>query len=213
MIAAALLIAAYLCLPPLRQARIRLPELIANGDAPHDQSSRIRAITRAKRSIDRACRFLVGGRISPVMLLDTAAALDVIASCLRSGMSPSAAMSAAADGAREELAEPLHLCAAQLAVGSHSAWEGLAEIEILQPLSAAGRRASESGTELVRALADAAADYRNEAHDAAQAIAEKAGVLIAGPLALCFLPAFVVLGLIPTIAGLADDMFTGLVPS
>ena len=36
------------------------------------------------------------------------------------------------------------------------------------------------------------------------------GVLIAGPLALCFLPAFVVLGLIPTIAGLAGTMLGSL---
>ena len=35
-------------------------------------------------------------------------------------------------------------------------------------------------------------------------------MLIAGPLALCFLPAFVVLGLVPTIAGLADSMLGSL---
>jgi hypothetical protein len=31
-------------------------------------------------------------------------------------------------------------------------------------------------------------------------------VVIAGPLGLCFLPAFVCLGLIPVIAGLATDV-------
>ena len=36
-------------------------------------------------------------------------------------------------------------------------------------------------------------------------------MLIAGPLALCFLPAFVVLGLLPTIAGLAESMLGPLV--
>ena len=49
------------------------------------------------------------------------------------------------------------------------------------------------------------------AGDAAEATAERAGVLIAGPLALCFLPAFVVLGLLPTIAGLAESMLGPLV--
>ncbi|HTY29142.1 MAG TPA: type II secretion system F family protein, partial [Mycobacterium sp.] len=30
---------------------------------------------------------------------------------------------------------------------------------------------------------------------------------IAGPLGLCFLPAFVCLGIVPVVAGLADDVF------
>jgi pilus assembly protein TadC len=41
------------------------------------------------------------------------------------------------------------------------------------------------------------------------AAAERAGVLIAGPLWLCFLPAFVCLGIVPVIAGLAGDIFGG----
>ena len=32
--------------------------------------------------------------------------------------------------------------------------------------------------------------------------------LIAGPLGLCFLPAFVCLGIVPVVAGLAGDVFT-----
>ena len=41
----------------------------------------------------------------------------------------------------------------------------------------------------------------------ATAAAERAGVLIAGPLGLCFLPAFVCLGVVPVVAGLAGDVF------
>ena len=39
------------------------------------------------------------------------------------------------------------------------------------------------------------------------AAADRAGVLIAGPLGLCFLPAFVCLGIVPVVAGLAGDIF------
>jgi pilus assembly protein TadC len=39
------------------------------------------------------------------------------------------------------------------------------------------------------------------------AAAERAGVLIAGPLGLCFLPAFVCLGIVPVVAGLAGEVF------
>ena len=41
---------------------------------------------------------------------------------------------------------------------------------------------------------------------ASGAKAERASVLIAGPLGLCYLPAFVALGVAPVIAGLAGDV-------
>jgi pilus assembly protein TadC len=53
------------------------------------------------------------------------------------------------------------------------------------------------------ALAELAAQSRHDAADAATATAERASVLIAGPLGLCFLPAFVCLGIVPVVAGLA----------
>ena len=46
-----------------------------------------------------------------------------------------------------------------------------------------------------------------EAGHAAAATAERAAVVIAGPLGLCFLPAFVCLGLVPAVAGLAAQVF------
>jgi hypothetical protein len=38
------------------------------------------------------------------------------------------------------------------------------------------------------------------------AAAERAAILIAGPLGLCYLPAFVCLGIVPVVAGLAVDV-------
>jgi pilus assembly protein TadC len=37
-------------------------------------------------------------------------------------------------------------------------------------------------------------------------VAQRAGVLITVPLGLCFLPAFVCLGIVPVIAGLAKQI-------
>lgn len=216
MIAAALLIAGYLCLPTFNPVRSRLPEFVADSDARSRRSVRRQVtgwLSRIATQVRERVRAVIGGeRISPAVLLDAAAALDIIGACLSSGMPLSQAMAAAADGASSELAEPLRQASARLSVGAYSAWDGLAATPALVPLATAGRRASESGTVLARSLEDTAATYRSQAHDAAQAVAEKAGVLIAGPLALCFLPAFVVLGLVPTIAGLADEMFAGLMP-
>ncbi len=42
--------------------------------------------------------------------------------------------------------------------------------------------------------------------DAAEARAQRAGVLIAAPLGLCFLPAFLVLGVVPVVIGLAGEV-------
>jgi pilus assembly protein TadC len=42
--------------------------------------------------------------------------------------------------------------------------------------------------------------------EAAEARAQRAGVLIAAPLGLCFLPAFLVLGVVPVVIGLAGEV-------
>ena len=44
------------------------------------------------------------------------------------------------------------------------------------------------------------------------ALTERAAVLVAGPLGLCFLPAFVCLGVLPVVVGLADGMLPGVLP-
>jgi pilus assembly protein TadC len=48
-----------------------------------------------------------------------------------------------------------------------------------------------------------ARELREQAAAAAEALAHRAGVLVLLPLALCFLPAFVCLGVLPTVVGLA----------
>ncbi|MGA3256827.1 MAG: type II secretion system F family protein, partial [Mycobacterium sp.] len=68
------------------------------------------------------------------------------------------------------------------------------------------RRSASSGSALADGVADLADQSRDAAAHAATAAAERAGVLIAGPLGLCFLPAFVCLGIVPVVAGLAADV-------
>lgn len=68
------------------------------------------------------------------------------------------------------------------------------------------RRSAASGAALAQGVEDLAATLRAEASDAAGARAERAAVLIAGPLGLCYLPAFICLGIVPVIAGLAGDV-------
>ncbi|MGH3521756.1 MAG: type II secretion system F family protein, partial [Mycobacterium sp.] len=68
------------------------------------------------------------------------------------------------------------------------------------------RRSAASGAALADAGAELATPCRHVAAHSAGAAAERAGVLIAGPLGLCFLPAFVCLGVVPVVAGLAGDL-------
>ncbi|TFV60084.1 type II secretion system F family protein, partial [Mycobacterium sp. PS03-16] len=68
------------------------------------------------------------------------------------------------------------------------------------------RRSADSGAALAAGVADLAAESRSGAADAARAAAERAAVLIAAPLGVCYLPAFLCLGVVPVVAGLAGDV-------
>jgi pilus assembly protein TadC len=70
------------------------------------------------------------------------------------------------------------------------------------------RRSAASGSALAEGVSDLATQLRDDAADGARAAAERASVLIAGPLGLCYLPAFVCLGIVPVVAGLAGDVLT-----
>lgn len=144
--------------------------------------------------------------------LASASALDVLAVCLRAGMAVPTAAHAAARHAPPELAAILDRAAELLALGADpdTAWAvpevGVAD-EHCHALFRLARRSAASGTALAQGVAELADEIRAAAAHAAAASAERASVLIAGPLGLCFLPAFICLGIIPTVAGLAGDVF------
>ncbi|WP_409427511.1 type II secretion system F family protein [Mycobacterium sp. SMC-11] len=146
--------------------------------------------------------------------LALAADLEVFALCLTAGMSVSGAATATARHAPPALAAALRRGADLLALGAEpgiawSAPNGPAAAR-LDPTTTAvlrlARRSGSSGTALAIGLGELAAQCRDEAAHSATAAAERAGVLIAGPLGLCFLPAFVCLGIVPVVAGLAGDV-------
>src|SRR6185437_15016921 len=141
--------------------------------------------------------------------LAVASSLDVLSVCLAAGMAVSTAAEATASSAPPTLALVLRRAADLLALGADpavawSAPDGSADAQIDALLKLA-RRSSVSGAALADAVSGLAAQCRQDAVHTAAATAERAGVLIAGPLGLCFLPAFVCLGVVPVIAGLAGD--------
>jgi len=144
--------------------------------------------------------------------LAAASALDVFAVCLAAGMPVSTAARASAPGAPPPLADMLCRAADLLALGADPAvaWSAPrcdADEQCLGLLRLA-RRSAVSGTSMADAVAELAVESRRQVSHRAAAAAERASVVIAGPLGLCFLPAFICLGLIPVVAGLASDVFT-----
>jgi pilus assembly protein TadC len=141
--------------------------------------------------------------------LAAASSLDVLAACLRSGMAVSTAASATAPSAPAPLAAALSRAADLLALGAEpaTAWNAAGEADNnVEALLRLARRSASSGAALAQGAAELAEQSRHAATDAATAAAERASVLIAGPLGLCYLPAFVCLGIVPVVAGLAGDV-------
>ena len=142
--------------------------------------------------------------------LAAASSFDLLTACLRSGMAVSTAASATAASAPAPLAQVLRRAADLLALGAEpaAAWSdqtGPADSAV-DALLRLARRSASSGAALAQGISELADESRREAGDAATAAAERASVLIAGPLGLCYLPAFVCLGIIPVVAGLAGDV-------
>jgi pilus assembly protein TadC len=152
--------------------------------------------------------------------LGVASSLDVLSVCLAAGMAVSSAAAAAAASAPPGLARVLRRAADLLVLGADPsvAWSPPPDLPAgsidaqADALLRMARRSASSGAALAEGVADLAAQSRHDAAHAAAATAERAGVLIAGPLGLCFLPAFVCLGIVPVVAGLAGRVLqSGLV--
>jgi pilus assembly protein TadC len=146
--------------------------------------------------------------------LAVASSLDVLAVCLTAGMAVPAAAVATAASAPSRLAGILSRAADLLTLGADPAvaWSpppGMLASSIdphTDALLRLARRSASSGAALAEGVAELAAQSRRDAEHAADATAERAAVLIAGPLGLCFLPAFVCLGIAPVVAGLAGEV-------
>ena len=80
-------------------------------------------------------------------------------------------------------------------------WQRLSSDPPLRRLGAAMVRAHRSGAPVASTLDRLAADVRRDRRTHAQAAARSVGVKVAAPLAACFLPAFMLIGVVPTIVG------------
>ncbi|MGV0396926.1 type II secretion system F family protein [Corynebacterium suicordis] len=143
----------------------------------------------------------VGGRAGPAEdPLDVACLLDVFAAALNSGLPTNQAWAVAS---REGSPETT-LVTALLALGAgERAWKTLEKHSMYGPVARQAAQQSRAGTALSQGSLKHARRLRRIAKDQAVANAERILVIIAAPLTLCFLPAFILVGLIPLVVGLA----------
>jgi Flp pilus assembly protein TadB len=144
----------------------------------------------------------------PADPMTVAATWDLLAACLKAGLPVPTAVSAVAGELPATAAQALRASADLLALGADpdTGWAPALTCPDTAALARGARRAAQSGTALADLVADLAAAIRANTADAAEAAAQRAGVLITAPLGLCFLPAFVCLGVVPVIVGLAKQI-------
>jgi Flp pilus assembly protein TadB len=130
--------------------------------------------------------------------------LDLVATALRAGRSVASALEAAGAAAPPRDAAQLAQVAALLRLGADppEAWARLEPGSPLEELSRVAGRRTVRGARLAEAFSGCAVRLRRAAAAADEMRAQRAGVLCALPLAACFLPSFVCLGVAPTLLGL-----------
>lgn len=136
-------------------------------------------------------------------------AIDVLVLMLRTGSTPTAALAHAATVVTGGLAADLRRLAALQLMGTspREVWLEAASDPALISLAVAAGRSVDSGAALADSWAKVAADLRAERAVGNEVLARRAGVAVLAPLGLCFLPAFICLGVVPIVIGLASDVF------
>ncbi len=132
----------------------------------------------------------------------------MLAACLAAGATPLAAVAAVADELRAPLGARLRVAVtrAELGEDAAAALEQLAVEPALERVAGVLARATRTGAPVAAVVARLAADARAVEAARLQHAARQVGVRAALPLGLCFLPAFVLVGVVPTVIGLAGRM-------
>jgi pilus assembly protein TadC len=126
---------------------------------------------------------------------------DLLAAALRAGAPVERAAIEVAEALDGPLGERLDRTGRLLRLGAEpaEAWGHLADLPGADRLVTAAIRSSSSGAALAGALGRVSDDLRADRKVAAEAAAQRVNVLIVLPLGLCFLPAFVLAGLVPVV--------------
>jgi pilus assembly protein TadC len=139
---------------------------------------------------------------------DLPLAADLLAAVLCGGAPVDRAAAAVGEALAGPLGDRLVLVARELRLGGGpaEAWAHLAPVPGADRLIRAAVRSAEHGGAMAGALTRLAADLRADRLVAVEAAAGRRGVLLALPLGLCFLPAFILAGMVPVIVAVLGDV-------
>jgi pilus assembly protein TadC len=163
---------------------------------------RVRRTRGARRSQSDAPDRPVAAQVPPALLA------DLLAGAVAAGALPAAALQAVVEALVLDAGDPLAMVSARLALGADPsvAWAPLLAHDGWRPLAVTMRRAATAGTQSADALRALASDLRDQRRAAATEAARAASVRAVLPLGTCFLPAFVLLGIVPALVGLASSV-------
>ncbi|HET7683597.1 MAG TPA: type II secretion system F family protein [Marmoricola sp.] len=134
--------------------------------------------------------------------------VELLGACVRSGAPVESSLGTVAAAVGGPLGETLRGVEHRLALGLDplTVWRQLAAQPTLAPLGRAVARSHESGASVVEAIEALSADLREQSRTEAQVRANAVEVRAAAPLGVCFLPAFLLIGVVPLIAGVVSGM-------
>ncbi|GAA3820627.1 type II secretion system F family protein [Nocardioides panacisoli] len=157
--------------------------------------------------------WVVAGRLEPPAVRrrreevrrDLPHVVCLLGAALRAGSAPAAAVDLTCRALPGAAADRLRSVAVRLELGSDpvEVWAGLAEDPALGPLGRTMARTHRTGAPVVAAVDRLGEDLAREARAAVEDRARAVGVRAAVPLGVCLLPAFLLLGIVPLVAGLA----------
>ncbi|WP_274562852.1 type II secretion system F family protein [Streptomyces spiramyceticus] len=144
----------------------------------------------------------------PVDVRQLPLAADLLAACISAGAGPREAAEAVGESLGGPVGDRLARTAAELRLGGDptDAWGRLGAIPGAAGLARCLERAGATGAPAAEPVTRMAESLRAQRAREAAARAQRAGVLIVGPVGLCFLPAFLVVGVAPVVIGLASGL-------
>lgn len=142
---------------------------------------------------------------------DLPAAVDLLAACLCAGATVEAATTSVARAVGGPVGSALHDVDRAVSLGTPAveAWAALAIDSELEGLARAMTRTVRGGAPAADVLGDLADDLRDQRRSDGLQAAQRVGVHAVAPLAVCFLPAFVLLGVVPLVLALGRQLLAG----
>lgn len=136
--------------------------------------------------------------------------VDLVAACLSAGIPTEQALNAAATAVGDPLGGIVQSAVTSIRWGADpiGTWRAIERIDGLQELAGCLVRASESGAPLAELLPALARGAREVQRTRIEARTRTTGVRLMAPLGLMFLPAFILLGVVPVVASWASLLLT-----